>query len=76
LVLQQGQGNLLIFDGNARLMDRIELSTLVHGPNPDRGMAWLRRSGTEYCGVGDQTRPLSSKRICRLGARGRRRKRK
>jgi cupin fold WbuC family metalloprotein len=26
LVLQQGRGNLLIFDGDARLMDRIELS--------------------------------------------------
>jgi cupin fold WbuC family metalloprotein len=26
LVLQQGRGNLLIFDDNARLMDRIELS--------------------------------------------------
>jgi len=26
LVLQQGRGNLLIFDGDVRLMDRIELS--------------------------------------------------
>ena len=26
LVLQQGRGNLLIFDGDARLMDRVELS--------------------------------------------------
>ena len=26
LVLQQGRGNLLIFDGDARLLDRIELS--------------------------------------------------
>jgi hypothetical protein len=73
LVLQQGRGNLLIFDGALDGSDRTE-PTLVHGPNTDRGVAWLRRSGTEYCGVGDQARPLYSKRICRLGARGKRRK--
>ena len=50
--------------------DRTE-PTRVCGPNSDRRMAWLRRSGTKYRGIGNQTWPLRSERICRLGARGR-----
>src|SRR5262249_53569076 len=55
--------------------DRTE-PKLVRGSNPDRCVAWVCCFGTKYRGVGNQTRPLSPERICRLGAGGRGRKRK
>ena len=59
VVLLQGRGDLLRFDGSGCLADRIELSRSAPGrADPGRRVAWIRRSREGYRSIGDQTRAL------------------